>query len=468
MIPAIVLALSLGAADPCAPVEPAREPDPAAAAAYRAVGDGEAARGSPATAILAYRSAAALDPADRGSRAALARLCRTPARGADPAREGMARMDAGDLRGAVAAFRAAREREEDPSVALLEGIGLYELGEDRDAERALRVAERSPDDADLARLYLGLLAFRDGAASRAASLFDAASGSASIGPAAQDLARLARSEGRWALTLEAASGYDSNVNLAPPGSQPARQADGQYALAATGVARPWGSDGPYLRGQGFLNQQLRLGTYDASGGDAAAGWQLRRSSWSGVAEYDYAYRTFGGSPFLSAHRLLVSAFTGFGGVTLGATYFARFDTYADGWSQFSGTLQAGEVRGAFAPSTRARISVAYGAARDAARLGILSYVEHGPRAELRVLAWRGVWAGGDLAATFRRYDDYDPALAARRVDTYLDAGALLEWNPSPRWTTRLALHGRRALSNVSGFEYSKLVPTVGLAYTFSP
>jgi len=468
MIPAIVLALSLGAADPCGPVEPAKNPDPAAAAAYRAVGDGEAAKGSPETATLAYRSAAALDPGDRRSRAALERLCRAPARGADPAREGMAKMDAGDLRGAVADFRAARAREEDPSVALLEGISLYELGEDRDAERALRAAERSPDDADLARLYLGLLALRDGAASRAASLFDAASASASIGPAAQDLARLARSEGRWALTLEAASGYDSNVNLAPPGSQPARQGDGQYALAATGVVRPWGSDGPYLRGQGFLNQQVRLGAYDASGGDAAAGWQLRRASWSAVAEYDYAYRTFGGSPFLSAHRLLASAWTALGGLTLGATYFARFDTYADGWSPFSGTLQAGEVRTSFAPSSRARLSLAYGAARDAARLGVLSYVEHGPRAEMRLLAWRGVWAGADVAATFRRYDDFDPALGARRSDLYLDAGGLVEWSPSPRWTTRIALHGRRALSNVAGFEYSKLVPTVGLAYTFSP
>lgn len=468
MIPAIVLALSLGAADPCAPVEPARVPDPAAAALYRSVGDGEASRGSDETAALAYRRAASLDPGDARSRAALARLCRAPAPATDPAREGMAKMDAGDLRGAVADFRAARAREEDPSVALLEGISLYELGEDRQSEQALRAAERSPADADLARLYLGLLALRDGAASRAASLFDAASASASLAPAAQDLARLARSEGRWALTLEAASGYDTNVNLAPPSGQPSSQGDGQYALAATGIYRPLGSDGPYLRGQGFLNQQLRLGTYDTSGADAAAGWQLRRASWAALAEYDYAYRTFDHARFLSAHRLLASAWTAFGDLTVGATYFARFDSYADGYSPFSGTLQAGELRSAFPLTPRVRLGLAYGAARDAARLGVLSYVEHGPRAELRVLVGRGVWAGADVAATFRRYDDFDPSLSARRSDTYLDAGALVEWNPSPRWTARLALRGRRALSNVGGFEYTKLVPTVGLAYTFSP
>jgi hypothetical protein len=467
MSPALLLALSLGAADPCARVEPAPEADPAAAAAYRSVAESEAERRSPDTAILAYRSAVALDPGDGRSRAALERYCRAGVR-RDPARDGMAKMDAGDLRGAIADFRAAREGAEDPSVALLEGICLYELGEDRDAERALRVAEASPEEADLARLYQGLLALRDGAASRAASLFDAASASASIGPAAQELARLARSEGRWALTLEAASGYDSNVNLAPTGAVPSRRGDGQYALAATGLLRPWGSDGPYLRGQGFLNQQARLDAYDASGGDVAGGWQLRHPSWSGVAEYDYAYRTFGGSPFLSAHRLLASAWTALGDVTLGATYFARFDAYANGYSPFSGTLQTGEVRGAFAPAARARVSVAYGLARDAARLGILSYVEHGPRAEVRVLLARGTWVGADAAVTLRRYDDFDPALTARRSDTYLDAGALAEWSPSPRWIARLALHGRRALSNVPGFEYTKLVPTAGLAYTFSP
>lgn len=468
MIPALLLAVSLGAADPCGPLEPAAVPDPSAAAVYRGVADGEAAKGSRETAIIAYRSAASLDPGDRQSRAALARLCAAPPSSADPARDGMAKMDDGDLRGAVADFRAARARADEPSIAVLEGICLYELGEDRDAERALRAAEASPEDADLARLYLGLLALRSGASSRAASLFDAASASASIGPAAQDLARLARSEGRWALTLEAASSYDTNVNLAPPGSLPARQGDGQYALAATGILRPWGSQGPYLRGQGFLNQQLRLDAYDASGGDVAAGWQLRRAAWTAVAEYDYAYRTFDGAPFLSAHRLLASAWTSVAGVTLGATYFARFDSYADGYSPFSGTLQAGEVRGALALSPRTRIALAYGLARDAARLGLLSYVEHGPRGEVRVLVARGVWAGVDLAGTFRRYADFDQALAARRSDTYLDAAALVEWSPSPRWTARLALHGRRALSNVSGFEYSKLVPTIGLAYTFSP
>ncbi len=469
MIATILTALALAAADPCAPVEPGGASDPSAAAAYRAVAEAEAeaAAGSRDTAILAYRQAAALDPADGASRAALARHCSAGPL-PDPFQDGLVKMDAGDLRGAIADFRAARGRTDDPSVALLEGICHYELGEGREAEPLLRTAERSPEDADLARFYLGLLALREGASSRAAALFDAASASAAIAPVASDLARLARTQGPWALTLVAASGFDSNVTLAPPGAPPSRASDGLYALGATGLLRPWGPDGPYLRAQGLLDRQFRLDAYDVAGGDLAGGWQFQGARWSGIAEYDFSYRTFGGSPFLSSHRLLASAWTLVGDVTLGASTLARFESYDDGFSPFSGTVQAAEVRASFAIGARTRLALAYGVARDAARLSILSYLEHGPRAELRIATARGVRLGADVAATFRGYDVFDPTLGARRLDTVLDAAALAEWDLSPRWTVQLALRGRRALSNVGGFEYAKVVPTFGLAYTFSP
>lgn len=468
MITTLVAALALASADPCAPLEPMARADPGASSAYRAVAEAEAAAGARDTAILAYRNAAAFDPADASSRAALERYCSTgPER--DPFQEGLAKMDAGDLRGATADFRAARARSDEPSVALLEGICLYELGEDREAEPLLRMAERSPENADLARLYLGLLVLRRGAASEAAAFFDAASASAAVAPVASDLARLARSEGPWAFTFTASSGYDSNVNLAPPGAPPARESDGLYAFGAMGLVRPWGSEGPYLRGQGLLNQQFRLGTFNVAGGDLAGGWQLRSGSWSALGEYDFAYRTFGGSPFVTSHRLLASA-SGVvaGDVTIGASYLARFESYADGFSPFSGTVQAVEARVSFPAGSRARLALAYGVARDGARLSILSYLEHGPRAELRVVTAGGLRLGVDVAATFRGYDVYDPALSAKRSDTYLDAAALVEWDLSRGWTGQVALRGRRALSDVPGFEYAKLVPMVGLAYTFSP
>lgn len=468
MIAALVAAVAVAAADACAPVERLASADPGAASAYRAVAESEAAAGSRDTAILAYRTAAALDPADGTSRAALERYCGA-GQAADPFREGLAKMDAGDLRGAIVDFRAARKRADEPSFALLEGICFYELGDLREARPLLQRAERSPDDANLAQLYLGLLALREGSASEAATLFDAASASATIAPVASDLARLARSEGTWAFTFTAASGYDSNVNLAPPGAPPAREADGLYAFGATGLLRPWGSEGPYLRGQGVLNQQFTLGGFDVAGGDLAGGWQLRGGRWSAVGEYDLAYRTFGGSPFVTSHRLLASvSMVVTGDVTLGATYFTRFESYADGFSPFSGTVQGFEARTSFPAGSRARLALAYGLARDAARLSILSYLEHGPRVELRVLASRSSRLGLDVAATFRGYDAYDTTLLTRRRDTYLDAAAFVEWDLSPRWDARVAIRGRRALSDVPGFEYAKLVPMAGLAYTFSP
>jgi hypothetical protein len=467
MIPALLAALALAASDACAPVVPAAAPDPAAAAAYRAVAEREDARGGGDTAVLAYQRAAALDPDDRASRAALERACRAGPR-SDPFEEGLARMDAGDLRGAIAGFRAARAQDDDPAIALLEGICHYELGEDAQAEPLLRAAEKAPESADVAQLYLGLVALRAGSGSRAAALFDAATASGALAPVASELARVARSQGRWSLTLFAASGYDSNVNLAPSSAPPSRQSDGLYALGATGLLRPWGADGPYVRAQGLLNQQFRLGAFDSSAVDAAGGWQLQRGRWAGIAEYDFTHRTFGGSPFETSHRLLASAWTALGDVTLGATWLARFESYAGGWSPFSGTVQAGEVRTAFPLAARLRLALAYGLARDAARESILSYLEHGPRAELRLAAARRVRLGLDLAATFRGYDEYDPALGARRHDTYLDAAALAEWDVSPGWTAHVAVQGRQALSNVSGFQYARLVPTIGLAYTLSP
>jgi hypothetical protein len=469
VIAALVAAAALSTVDPCTPVKPAPARDPIAAAAYRATAKSEEAAGSRETAVLAYRDAAALDPDDRASRAALERYCDSGAP-VDPFQDGLAKMDAGDLRGAITAFRAARARQDDGSAALLEGICHYELGEDREAEPPLRAAERSPENADLARFYLGLLALREGSASLAASLFDAASGSAALAPMASDLVRLARSEARWALTLSAASGYDSNVNLAPPGAPPAREADGLYALSATGLLRPGGSNGPYARAQALVTRQFQLGDFDVAGGDLAGGWQLDGGGWSGLAEYDFGYRTFGGSPFLTSHRVLASAWTAIGSVTLGATYFARFESYAHGFSPFSGTVQGGEARTSFAVASRAWLALAYGLTRDAtaAQWSILSYVEHGPRAELRVETARRVRLGFDVAAAFRRYDAFDPSLGVRRADTYLDAAAHAEWDLSPGWTAQVALRGRRAISNDSGFEYGKLVPMVGIAYTLSP
>lgn len=330
----LILALLLGGADPCAPVQPMVQPNAAAARAYRQVGASELAAGSIETAVSAYRDALANDVTDGESREALRRICEAPP-APDPFREGIRRMDAGEYRAAAEAFHQVRAgADAAPSAALLEGICRFELGEDEAGRLLFEEAAAYPPHRDEARLYLGLLALRAGSAAEAGALFRSAAENPALERAASDLARLARRDGRLVLSFLAESGYDSNVTLAPdgtPGGPPA--ADGLYALSAAALFRPKGTEGPYLRLGGFLQEQMQLGAYDFDGFDAAGGWQVGRGERGLIAEYDYAARRFGGASYLSAHRLLASAWMRAGRALLGASYLARFESYAPAWSR---------------------------------------------------------------------------------------------------------------------------------------
>lgn len=465
MIAALSLvALALAAVDPCAPVV-AAAPDPEVAAAYRAVAEAERARGNAETAAAADRAAAERDPRDEASRASLARACADAGRRADAFEEGVRRMDGGDLRGAIAAFARARAVAPDPSAALLEGICHHELGEEVEADALLAEAERAPAHRDEARFYRGLVALQAGRGDAAARLFDDAAANPSLERLARTLARTARQEGRVVVSLLAETGWDSNVNLAPSGDPLVnRDADAAVALGAGILWRPLGASGPFLRGSGALHEQLTLGDYDFGSADGAAGWQLRRGRTFALAEYGYGYRTLGGAPFLGAHHLLASAGTRRGRLGLEVTYLGRLESYRGTWSGFSGTLQRGEARASWAIGDRARLAVGYGAGVDDTDDPVLSYVDHGPSAELLLLLSRRARLTLESGATFRRYARFDPALAARRDDLVLDAAALGELDLGPHLTARLGLLARQTRSNVAALEYGKVVPTVGLAW----
>jgi tetratricopeptide (TPR) repeat protein len=461
-----LLAAVLAAADPCAPVEPVGLADPSAAAAYRGVAEEELARGSIDAAIFAYRGALARDPSDERSRDALRRLCVSrPSTEDAPLHRGLQLMDAGDYRGAVEAFREARAAMPSPSTALLQGICHYELGEDAEATELLREAEAYAPHREEARFYLGLVALRAGAGPEATTLFESARGNAALERAAADLARLARQDGRVVVSLLAESGWDSNVNLAPTGEPSLTpESDGVLALTGNLLFRPQGSRGPYLRAAGLLHQPVRLDAYEVRGFDLAAGWQFRGRGRQLVTEYDFGSRSFGGEPYVTAHRLLASGWLSAGRVTLGGTYLARFESYAPDWSPFDGVLQRAEVRAAASPRRDLRVALAYGVGRDHTDSSVLRYTEHGPRAELRITSGRNWRVGLDAALSLRNYDEYDPSLSATRRDTYLDATAWAELDVAPGWAARLAVDARRATSNVPDLEYDKVVPSVGLAY----
>jgi hypothetical protein len=466
MIGAFVL-LMLGAADPCAPVEALAKADPEAAAAYRQVGAAERARDARDTAVVAYRSAAERDPADAASRRALTELCSPGGtdRGEDGFQQGLRLMDAGDLRGAIAAFREARTLGPNPSAALLEAVCHYQLHEDREAEPLLREAETAPVHREAARFYRGLVAMRSGDAREASALLETAAGNPAFGPLASDLARMTRRDGRLVFSFLAESGWDSNVALLPNGS-PQSASDGGATLSGMGLFRPMGDRGLYLRAVGQYHWQAQLGSYDFGDVSGAVGWHLAGAGRGLLAEYGYDYQALGGSGFLSAHRLLASGWFSPGALkalTLSATYFARFESYFSVWSPFSGTVHRVEGRAAVGLGA-ARLGLAYRVTRDVTDRSDLAWLEHGPRADLRVALTGRARLGLDGGLSFRAYDSPAAGALASRSDTYLDAAALFEYDLGNRWTVRASLEARDALSSDPTFAYARFVPTLGLAY----
>jgi hypothetical protein len=460
---ALAAALFLAAVDPCAPVQPGAAPDPEAAAAYRAIGEEELALGEREAAAAAFRAAAGADPADARAREALRLLC--DARDEDPLARGIRLMDAGDCRGAAEAFRAARALRPSPSAALLEGICRYELGEDAAAAAALREAEAYPPHRAEASLYLGLVALRTGDRERGLALLDAARAHPALAGPADALARAARLGGRLVLTLAADAAWDSNVNLAPTGD-PAVSPEGDAvgAVRAAALLRPWGDTGAYARGAGLLHEPSDLRGYAVRGYDVAAGWRGGGRALDGLVEYAHGARTFGGEPYATFDRLLASASLRGRRLSLGATGFVRLESYASEWADFEGTVAGGELRGAWSPDRRVRVSLAYGAARDRADAEVLSYVEHGPRVDVRAAPAPGWRLGGDAALAFRTHDAFDAALGATRRDTTLDAVAWAERDIAGGLALRLSGEVRWASSNVAALEYVKVAPAIGLVW----
>jgi len=463
---ALVLALVLAAApNPCDPVEPAARSDPSAASAYRRVGDDERASGARDTAVAAYRMAAALDPTDEASRAALREICQAPApEVADPFRRGLALMERGELTQAVAEFRAARALHPDPPAALLEGVCLYRLDDDGAAEEALRAAEGDPDVRDAARFYLGLIALRRGDSSVAAPIFGGLASSAAYGTVASDMALIAQRSGRFSVSALASVGWNSNLTLAPSGYATSGASDASASIAASGLWRPTGESGPYLRVSGAYQQQFSLTAFDIGSASGAAGWQLGHADRALVAEYAYTYSALGGSPYLSSNRLLASGWLTWGGFTLTGTYLARFEAYQSIYEPFSGTQQWGEVRGAWWLSPFTRLGVSYRLGGDAVRVDYLSWLEHGPHADLYAQFGRSFRIGLDAAVGFRTYGAVAPGPGVVRSDTSITGTALAEYDLGNHWTVQASLGARKAFSNLPQYSYCAFVPSVGIGY----
>jgi tetratricopeptide (TPR) repeat protein len=449
----MLFALLLAAADRCAPPAPARQPDPAAAEVYVEVAESE--RGHE-TALMAFREALRLDPSNARAQAGLEAECNSEDSRFARARE---LMEAGDREGAIRLL----EEIPSPAAALLEGICLYELGEDEAARPLLLAAQERPSLADSARFFLGLIALRQGDEEQAARHFqEVAQGSSPVSDQAGRLLRVARTTGRLSLSVMVESGYDSNVTLSPAGTPLAGDGLGSAALAL--AFRPMGDEGLFLRAAGLYRAQVQLHDYDLGAASGAAGWTLGSRAQQLSAEYDYDFLTLGRAPYLSAHRLSLGGRLALGSWTLGGTYAARFESYRTATtSAFSGVLHGAELWGALRLSRSAVVEVAYRGAYDATVQIETSYLEHGPRAGLRI-AFDGWRVSLETSAAFRVYQDVDVALGVQRQDALLDAMLTGEVDVGERWTARLVLGGRDAISNVADLAYLRGYAMLGLSY----
>ena len=465
MIAPMLLAVAV-AIDPCAPVGPAQKRDVAAAEAYLDVADQEQRGGAVDTAAAAYRSALRVDPQNAKARAALASLCRRATAG-EQFGEALRRMESGDRRGAITLFERIRAAGPDPASALLEGICQYELQEDEEAVPLLREAERDPTLAPSAQLFLGLVSLRQGGGEEAARSFEsAAARDFAIAPTAASLLRLARREGRVVFSLLGGPSADSNVDLAPDGSPTAGGSeDAAGTVAASFLVRPSGESGPFVRASGTYRKLTRFTQFDLGVAEVAAGWQLGRERRHALAEYSYDFLSLGGDSYLSAHRVLVEGRWTFQKVSLAASYAARFESFLTGAAApYSGTRHLAELSGEWRFGGGSAIGLSYGAVRDLTDDPTLTYVEQGPHAYARFPTSPTLRCAFDASVSRRRYDEPDPAFAARRADTYVDGAAAAELDFADQWTGRFWVAARKSFSNVSDFAYTELSGGVTLTF----
>ena len=468
MIGALLLTALLAQAtpDPCAQA-PALEPDRNAADAYRAIGDEERAAGRRDSAVAAYRSALAHDPASAPARAALEQMCAAQARDRALSR-GVELFRAGKCAEAVGPLGEAR-RQGDRAAALLEGICRYRAGQDQEAAQAFREAEQDLRNRASAQLFLGLLALRRGRPAEAAPLLESAAADPLLGPVARGLSRDLQRQGRVVLSILAEGGWDSNADLTAGESfVPAGAGDAFLGGAAVVSFAPRGESGPYARAAATWRNQLHDTDLDLMGLGAAAGFQLGLARRHLLLEAGHDVRLLGGKAYLSAPRLQGEGRLDLGQrFSAGAWYGLRWESYGSGQGDYSGVRQSGQADVTAELSGRLLLTAAWQGGRDAARKAPLSFREHGPvlAAALPVGGRTRLVAGA--AWTWRDYDAADPDLEMERprADQYADLAGRVEVDVAARWTVLFSLAGRRAYSNVPEFRYARVVSTLGLSWT---
>jgi Tfp pilus assembly protein PilF len=440
--------------------------DPAAAQAYLAVAQEELASGETQSALDALRKALQHAPGDEALRTQFQTLC---AQVPSPVTfdEGMRLYQEGEYGRAATVFAQARARSPSAELSMMEGICRYELRDDEAARRLLRQALGSPDTADSARLFLGLLALRRGDGTSAAANFNVVSDrtDSPLRTEALSLLRIARQSGRLVLTVLAQGGYDSNSDLLPDGASSLPVTSGSPAVdvSVAMLIRPEGESGPYARVIGTLRKDLLPATFEQASVLAGAGWQQGPNARHIAASYDFELNESGGELFFLSHRLgLMGRYSeGALGVGLGAS--SRWVSYRlpgfEPWSALRlEPLVEGRVR---LGRHLVRLSARY--TRALARESAYSF--HAPGVELAgILDFTPLRFLLEPMFETRSYDAVDPNLGVARAETTVGATAGIEWDLGDRWTAQAAFSLRHTLANAP-VQTDRWNVWTGLAYT---
>jgi hypothetical protein len=375
------------------------------------------------------------------------------------------RVEQEDWRGALAALREVQSGELKQSAALLAGVCHYHLGEEAAAKSEFSLAKEDPALADVAELFLGLLARREGntAEARQWLALVARSGDPSLRQSAGLLQRSLTEEGRLSLSATAGLGYDSNVNLAPLGASSGAGQDGLANAQATVVGRPLGESGPFFQTTGLVRQQFTLHDFSLYGVQGAAGWEWVQQGRRVGGQYSYDYLWLGGQGYLSAHRLTAWVFWPLGTLTLSGGYDLRFERFLPAlYADFSGvrhTLTAGATWRSGIWSLGLSYRLAWNGTRDAT----LTYLEQGPAADVQVKLHARLQGFVTAMAFSRPYLEVDPNLGLERRDFSL----LGQVGLSYALGDSVALVGtflvRHNHSNIAALSYLEMVTTVSVA-----
>jgi hypothetical protein len=184
------------------------------------------------------------------------------------------------------------------------------------------------------------------------------------------------------------------------------------------------------------------------------------------AEYGLDSLALGGAPYLLAHRLQGAARAPVGPVVLeGSAAVRREDFLESEFSGYSGWRSTARLDVEWSPADSLTVSAGWAGGLLRTFDLALGYLEHGPRAGVRLGLRPGLRVLGEVGYSLRGYQNFDNPLGARREDGYLDAGAVLEWDVARSWSVQASVGWRGASSNVPELAHGRFTGGLGLVWS---